>query len=84
MVSCLWLSLRCRCAGLVPARDLHPGVCWSGCAVLLPVPPCFFWFAGGLPVAALIGEQFQSLSRSSYSPQLSFCSASSSLLTIST
>ena len=33
--------------GLVPARDLHPGVCWSGCAILLPVPPGFL--GGGRP-----------------------------------
>lgn len=84
MVSCL-LLLPCAVVarGFVPARDLHPGVFWSGCAVF-SLSRLVFWVAVGLPVAALIGECAQSLSRSSYSPQLSFFSASSSLLTIST
>ena len=49
------LALCARGAGFVPARDSHPGVCWSGCAALLPIPPVFS-AAGGLPVAALSGE----------------------------
>lgn len=72
------LALRARGAGFVPARDSHPGVCWLGCAGLLPVPPWFFWVAGGLPVAALIGEQtaYSASSTYAYSPLSSFSQAS--------
>lgn len=71
------LALRARGAGFVPARDSHPGVCWSGCAALLPIPPVFS-AAGGLPVAALIGEQtaYSASSTYAYSPSLSFSQAS--------